>query len=216
MSPEGSVSLDSAALIVVDMQTDFITGSLPVPGASAIIERVNLWIEIFEDLERPIVYSMDWHAAKGPHQERFPVHCVRGTDGAMIHGGVIYDPLGMPKVFTVLKGLGEDDGFSVCSQPSDIFTMAVSGDRATYPSVDALLKAQAVDTAVVVGVATDYCVRATVLDLLRLGYTVVLQLDAIAGVDLLASQAAVWEMQAAGAVLMADEKPVPCTVDAVA
>ncbi len=200
------VAYDTATLLVIDVQNDFVDGSLPVPGAVQVLSTVNLWVEIFEDLERPIIYSLDWHPASTPHFDRWPVHCVEGTAGAQIHPDVIYDPIGMQNVYTVQKGMGQDDGYSVCSQPSDIFKMGKSKRLQHFDSVATVLAIENTKTVIVVGLATDYCVRQSVLDVLKLGHRVVVILEGIAGVTPITEQEAIAEMSDAGAEFMFEDK----------
>jgi nicotinamidase/pyrazinamidase len=204
-------SFEHAALLVVDMQNDFIDGSLTVPNGVSIIPQVNLWVEIFEDLERPILYSMDWHPAQTPHFDRWPVHCVAGTLGAQIHTDVIYEPGEMANVITILKGRGQDDGYSVCSEPSLI--MSVYPLDVRYESVAAALHTTQTEVVYVVGLATDFCVNASVHDLLQRGFKVVVILNAVAGVDTLGALDALEGMDRAGARLMIGETTEVCEVD---
>ena len=168
------------ALVVVDMQNDFVhsDGSLHVARAPDAIGRVNEEIAAARAAGSPIVFTQDWHPPDTPHfVERggtWPPHCVRGTWGARLHDSldVPSDPL------LVRKGTGYEDGYSG-------FTVwDLDSDAEAPTELDTLLRDRDVDRAVIVGVATDVCVRATALDALRLGYTTEVVADATAAVDL--------------------------------
>ncbi|HEY8772777.1 MAG TPA: isochorismatase family protein, partial [Candidatus Limnocylindria bacterium] len=121
----------------------------------------------------------------------WPVHCVAGTWGAELHPGlVVAGP-------SVRKGSNGEDGYSG-------FTMrdpTTGEDRPT--ELDGLLQQHAVERVVICGLATDYCVRGTVLDARRLGYETVVLTDAIAAVELAPGDGAraLAEMAEAGAAL---------------
>jgi nicotinamidase/pyrazinamidase len=125
-----------------------------------------------------IVATQDWHPESTPHFEKdggiWPVHCVGDTWGAELHPDLAL-PEGSPRV---RKGTNGEDGYSG-------FTMRDPTTGAEMPTeLDALLRDRGVDRVVVVGLATDYCVSATALDAVRLGYDTALLSDAVAAVDL--------------------------------
>jgi nicotinamidase/pyrazinamidase len=188
-----------AALVVVDVQNDFAdpSGSLSVAGAEAVIPTVNaaLWDAV--DGGAFIVATQDWHPESTPHFAKdggvWPVHCVADSWGAELHPALSLPP-DAPRV---RKGANGEDGYSG-------FTMRdpVSGEeRAT--ELDGLLRERGVERVVVCGLATDYCVRATALDAVRLGYRVELLAEAVAAVELEPGdgERALDEMRAAGVVI---------------
>jgi nicotinamidase/pyrazinamidase len=164
------------ALIVVDVQNDFADpmGSLSVAGGESIIPTINAEIQRATAAGSPVVYTRDWHPASTPHFAKdggiWPVHCVAGTWGAEFHPGLVVDG---PEIH---KGAAGEDGYSG-------FTMRdpVSGET-TPTGLDGLLGP--VHRIVVVGLATDYCVKASALDGLDLGYEVTVLTDAVKAVDL--------------------------------
>ena len=178
----------SSALIIVDIQNDFCAedGVLPVPGCRSIVENVNKYIEVFERRGQIIAASRDWHPPNhisfkvrgGP----WPPHCIQWSKGAEF-----YPELKLPKeVLIISKGTNPDaEAYS-----------AFDGTELHY-----LLSKRGIRRIFVCGVATDYCVRATVMDALKLGYEVILLSDAIAGVSDESSRKAVLEMIRSGAVL---------------
>jgi nicotinamidase/pyrazinamidase len=168
------------ALLVVDLQHDFAdpVGSLYVRGAEEIIPEVNAAIAAALDEGADVIYSQDWHPANTPHFEKdggvWPVHCVGGTWGAELH-----PDLEMPSDAPhIRKGTGGEDGYSG-------FTMRdpVSGEERST-GLDALLKERGVERVVIMGLATDYCVQASVLDAARLGYVTAVLTDLCAPVNL--------------------------------
>jgi nicotinamidase/pyrazinamidase len=168
------------ALVVVDMQNDFAhpAGGLAVAGGDAIVPAVNDAIREATDGGALVVATQDWHPESTPHFAKdggiWPVHCVGGTWGAEIHPGVQL-PAGAPGV---RKGANGEDGYSG-------FTMRdpTSGEE-TPTELESLLRDREIERVVVCGLATDYCVKATALDAVRLGFSVALLGSAIAAVDL--------------------------------
>lgn len=185
------------ALLVVDLQNDFAdpAGSLAVPGAERVIAAVNELIDAAQRAGALIVYTQDWHPRRTPHFETdgglWPVHCVAETWGARLHPDLRADagPI-------VRKGVGGEDGYSG-------FTMrdADGGEQPT--ELAALLREQGVERAVVVGLATDYCVKATALDAVALGFETTVVERAVAAVNLEPGDgaAALSELAAAGATI---------------
>jgi nicotinamidase/pyrazinamidase len=168
----------STALVVVDVQNDFAdpAGSLYVRGGDEVVSRINDEIQLASADGAFVVYTQDWHPPSTPHFAKdggvWPVHCVADTWGAQLHPGlVVAGP-------SVRKGSNGEDGYSG-------FTMrdSVSGeDRPT--ELAALLEERGISRVVVCGLATDYCVRGTVLDARRLGFETVVLTGAVASVDL--------------------------------
>ncbi|MCC7104766.1 MAG: nicotinamidase [Chloroflexi bacterium] len=184
-----------SALLVVDVQNDFCAGgSLEVKGGDEIVPVLNHWIERARDASRPIVATRDWHPAETIHFQAYggtwPPHCVQGTQGARFHPG-----LALPNdALIVSSGTRPDeDGYSGFD--------AVDEDG--QPLSEALRR-RGVRKVYVGGLATDYCVRATVLDALKAGFEVGLIRSAVRGVDLQPgdSERALEEMRAAGAEIV--------------
>ena len=158
------------ALIVVDMQNDFMPGgALPVPEGDSIVPRLNEYIKLFEGRALPVFFTRDWHpenhiSFKG-HGGIWPPHCVQNTEGAMFHKDL---KMPLDNKFIISKGTSPDFD-------------AYSGFQGTV--LDSLLRERGVKRVFVGGVATDYCVKNTVLGALNLGYSAILLLDGIKGVD---------------------------------
>lgn len=185
----------TGALVVVDMQNDFAdpSGSLYVRGAEAVIARVNDEVQRAATGGALVVYTQDWHPASTPHFAKdggvWPVHCVADTWGAELHPDLIVAGA------SVRKGSNGEDGYSG-------FTMRDPITGVERPTeLEALLRERGVTRVVVCGLATDYCVRGTVLDACRLGFEPTVVGDAIAAVDLAPGdgERALGEMVEAGA-----------------
>ena len=187
------------ALVVVDLQNDFAdpTGGLSVAGGDAIVSRVNDEIRAATDAGALVVATQDWHPESTPHFAKdggvWPVHCVAGTWGAELAPGLAL-PADAP---VIRKGANGEDGYSG-------FTMRDPLSEAELPTpLEPLLRERGVERLVVCGLATDYCVRATALDGVRLGFIVVLVADAVAAVDLEPGdgQRALEEMRRSGFII---------------
>ena len=174
------------ALIVVDVQNDFCPGgTLAVAHGDEVVAPLNKLIAEFLERGTPVFKSRDWHPAKTKHFATYggtwPVHCVQGTKGAEFHPALTDDP----RVHVVSKGLGDEDSYS-----------AFDGtDLASQ------LHGLGVEEVLVGGLATDYCVKNTVLDALSQGFAVKALTNAMRPVDLEPGDGdrAIEEMRAAGA-----------------
>ena len=186
------------ALVVVDLQNDFAdpAGSLSVAGGEAIVPTVNEAVRAARSGGAMLVATQDWHPESTPHFARdggiWPVHCVGGTWGSELHPAFEL-PADAPRV---RKGTAGEDGYSG-------FTMRDPTGEETPTELEALLRAGGVDRVVVCGLATDYCVKATALDAVRLGFAVTLLGDAVAAVNLVDGDGdrALAELQEAGVTL---------------
>lgn len=197
---EGSeVTYDGrSALLIVDLQNDFAdpAGSLSVRGGAGIVPLVNREAAAARAAGALVVITQDWHPEVTPHFAKdggiWPVHCVAGTWGAELHPDLEADG---PRVRT---GSNSDDGYSGFTTRD----LRTGEERPT--ELEGLLRSHGVERVVVCGLATDYCVRATVLDALRLGFETTVLADAVAAVDLVAGDGdrAIDEMRAAGAVIV--------------
>ncbi|MCS3780560.1 isochorismatase family protein [Tsukamurella ocularis] len=177
----------TTALIVVDVQNDFCEGgSLAVAGGAQVARRIH------DDLleSYPVIAATrDWHVDPGAHfsaspdfVDSWPVHCRARTEGAQFHPNLRL-PVRVP-VFS--KGA---------------YSAAYSGFEAHDTDGAVLaewLAARGVSSVDVVGIATDYCVRATALDALAAGLTVRVLADYTAGVAEESTRAALAEFAAAG------------------
>lgn len=187
----------NAALVIVDVQNDFCPGgSLAVSDGDQVVPALNLYIERFAAADLPIFATRDWHPPMTAHFKiyggQWPVHCVQGSFGAEFHmalklaGGVLI----------VSKGMAADaDSYS-----------GFDGVDSSGIGLAELLRRSNATRIFVGGLATDYCVKQTVLDGLKLGFAVTLLADCVRGVDLTPgdSQRALGEMIGAGATTIHD------------
>lgn len=176
---------ENTALVIVDVQHDFLPGgALGVPGGDQVIDP------ILREADKVglVVATRDAH----PHDHSsfaseggpWPVHCVDGTHGAELHPSIA----ALPAKRTINKGTNKA-------------VEQYSGFSGTH--LGTMLKAEGFNKVIVAGLATDYCVKATVLDALAEGFEVEVLSDGIRGVDVQPgdSERAVEEMRAAGAVV---------------
>ena len=168
------------ALIVVDVQNDFAdpAGSLSVAGGDAIVPAVSREARAAVDDGAIVVATQDWHPESTPHFAKdggpWPVHCVAGTWGAELHPDLAL-PDDAP---SVRKGINGEDGYSGFTTRDPL-----TGETAKT-ELDGLLRDAGVEHVVAVGLATDYCINATALDAIELGYRTDVLVDACAPVDL--------------------------------
>ena len=174
-----AASYDSkTALVVVDVQNDFAdpSGSLYVREGERVVPLVNEEIRRAKEAGAPVVYTQDWHPESTPHFEKdggiWPVHCVMGTWGAEFHPNLTVEGE------VVQKGSDGKDGYSGFSVRDP-----QSGEEAPT-RLEGLLRDGGVERIVVVGLATDYCVKETAIDGAQKGFDVTVLRDAIRAVDL--------------------------------
>jgi len=186
---------EKMALILVDVQNDFCPGgALAIPDGDRVVEPLNRAAAAFAAAGLPVFATRDWHPPQTRHFQPFggpwPVHCVQDSVGAAFHSDLRL-PAGTILLF---KGIDEhQDGYS-----------AFDGVTETGSSLAELLTEHGISHLCIGGLATDYCVRTTVLDAGKHGLTVTVLSDAVAGVDLQPgdSERALAEMRAAGARML--------------
>lgn len=180
------------ALVIVDVQNDFCPGgSLEVAEGDHVVPICNEYMRRAHAAGMPIFATRDWHPANTRHFNTnggpWPPHCVQNTPGAQFH-----PDLRLPEGTTVVsKGQGvEDEGYSMID--------AQAPDGRLLADV---LRSMGVTRVHVGGLATDYCVRATVLDALEAGLEARVLTDAVRAVDVQPGDGrrALEEMRAAGA-----------------
>jgi nicotinamidase/pyrazinamidase len=168
----------ATALVVLDVQNDFAdpAGGLYVRGGEQVVPLVNQEAAAAREAGAHVVFTQDWHPADTPHFAKdggtWPVHCVAGTWGAELHPDL------QVTGERVRKGTGGEDGYSG-------FTVRDPMTGAAAPTaLEGMLRDAGAQRLVVCGIATDYCVRETVLDGLRLGFPTTVLRDAVRAVDL--------------------------------
>ena len=181
------------ALIVVDVQNDFCPGgSLAVTRGDEVVAPLNKFIKEFLDRGEPVFKTRDWHPAKTKHFAAYggvwPVHCVQNSHGAEFHPDLIDDP----RITIISKGIDESaDGYS-----------GFDGTQLAQ-----LLREQGVEEVWIGGLATDYCVKHTVLDALHGGFRVKALGDAMRAVNVNPADGtkAIEEMRSKGAEIVGSE-----------
>lgn len=167
-------------LIGVDIQNDFIDGSLAVPDGEAVVAPFNRIAEATRRIGGTVLLTRDWHPQETPHFDTsggpWPVHCVADTDGAAFHPDLVV----APHDIIVSKGMGQTDGYSGWE--------GIAQDEQTIETV-VTPTTQAEKVRVFIGgLATDYCVKATAIDVARVfatneRVTTYLLRDAVRGVE---------------------------------
>ena len=192
------------ALLIIDVQNDFCkNGALEVPHANTIIPVINNLIERFDI----IIQTQDWHPAghqsfasthdgKEPFetigvdygtQVLWPDHCVQGTNGAEFHPDLVTD-----KSQVIIR-----KGFR---KKIDSYSAFYENDQRTKTGLTGYLKTRGIKDLYTVGLATDFCVKWSVVDGLKEGFNVTVVKDAIKGIDIDGSvDEAISEMKDAGA-----------------
>jgi nicotinamidase/pyrazinamidase len=181
-------------LLLVDPQNDFCPGgSLAVADGDAVMPVLNEWITAAERAGVPIFVSRDWHPPKTTHFKEYggvwPPHCVMDTRGAEFHPDLRLTS----DAVVVSKGMGEtEDAYSAFAARDDSNIL-----------LGALLKARNVNHLYIAGLATDYCVKNSVLDALNLRLGVTLVTEGMRAVNLQPTdgEQALAEMRARGAQL---------------
>jgi nicotinamidase/pyrazinamidase len=183
----------STALFIIDVQNDFTEGgALGVEGGAAVAAGISEYVTGNPSEYDHVFASRDWHdgdndngghfSAHPDFVDSWPAHCVSGTEGAEYHPALdrsfidvhVRKGQGRP-AYSIFEGTTEDDS-----------------------TVTAALAALGVDEVDIVGIATDYCVRASALDAVAAGLKTRVLVDLVAGVAPESSSAALAELDAAG------------------
>ncbi|MFD5278828.1 isochorismatase family protein [Pseudarthrobacter sp. NPDC058362] len=188
----------SRALIIVDVQNDFCEGgSLAVTGGAAVAGAISDYVDSHHAAFDHIVATQDWHIDPGSHfsdtpdfKDSWPPHCVAGTRGAELHPDL--DTEYIQAYFQKGQYAAAYSGFEGLLAPEDAVPTGErqpgTGDLDRFaPNEDAIglddwLQSHDVEDVVVVGIATDYCVRATALDAVQAGYSVTVIRSLTAGI----------------------------------
>lgn len=179
---------DNTALIIVDVQNDFCTGgALEVPAGESVVQPINGIMSLYDC----IIATQDWHPRghfsfasshedkqvyetvpfQGGLQTLWPDHCIAGTDGAMLHPELDTAPIDL----ILRKG----------TDPSiDSYSAFYENDHTTNTGLAGYLAARGIESVVICGLATDFCVYFTALDALQCGLDVSLFIDGVRGIDI--------------------------------
>ena len=201
----------STALLVIDVQNDFCPGGqLAVADGDQVVNPINQMIS----RANMVIATQDWHPAGhtsfasrhdgrspfetievsyGP-QTLWPDHCVQGTHGAALHSDLHVDCVEM----IIRKGFRTE---------VDSYSAFFENDKTTVTGLHGYLQDRGVQTLVMAGLATDYCVAYSALDAARLGYNVQVILPACRAIDLAGSLAAAAQQMTASGVGLFDSLP---------
>jgi nicotinamidase-related amidase len=181
--------VSNRALIVVDVQNDFCPGgALAVSNGDEVVAPLNELIDEFLAKDEPVYKSRDWHSLTTKHFSQYggtwPVHCVQNTRGAEFHPQLKDDP----RIRVVSKGLGDTDCYSAFDETD----------------LEQQLRQQGIEVLWIGGLATDYCVKNTVLDARKRGFKVRALSGAMRAVNLQPEDGAkaIEEMRDAGAEIV--------------
>lgn len=183
------------ALLMIDLQNDFMPGgALAVPNGDQVIPIANKLQDYFEI----IIATQDWHpayhssfAVNHPEQIGWPMHCVQNTKGA-----AFVDGLNMSQInHIVQKGIDVD---------IDSYSGFFDNLHQKATSLENYLRSLKITDLYILGVATDYCVKFTVMDACHLGFKTFLIVDACRGINMHEGdvEKAIEEMQTAGAIII--------------
>ncbi|RRZ95736.1 bifunctional nicotinamidase/pyrazinamidase [Erwinia sp. 198] len=201
----------SQALILIDLQNDFCPGvALAVKDGDSTLAVANRYAAEFHRVQRPVVATLDWHPANhgsfasvsgkpagtlgeldGLPQIWWPDHCVQCSAGAELHPELNRRYLSMQ----IYKG----------EQPLiDSYSAFFDNGHRSKTALDSWLKSRGVTSLTMMGLATDYCVKYSVLDALALGYQVQVVAAGCRGVNLSPqdSEIALAEMANKGAIVI--------------
>jgi nicotinamidase/pyrazinamidase len=177
------------ALIVVDVQNDFCPGgSLAVAQGDEVVAPLNKLITEFLERGEPVFKTRDWHPAQTKHFRAYggtwEVHCVQNTKGAEFHQDLLDDK----HIRVISKGLGDEDSYSGFDRTDLALQLRRLGVTEVW----------------IGGLATDYCVKNTVLDALKEGFHVKAIAEAMKPVNIDPGDGAraLEEMRTAGAEII--------------
>ena len=211
MTTDVDLKAVAAALLVIDVQNDFCPGGqLAVTDGDQVVGPINQMIS----QANAVIATQDWHPAGhtsfasrhdgrnpfetievsyGP-QTLWPDHCVQGTEGAAFHPDLHIDVAQM----IIRKGF--------CAEV-DSYSAFFENDKTTVTGLHGYLQDRGVQTLVMAGLATDYCVAYSALDAARLGYEVQVILPACRAIDLEGSLAAAAQQMTSAGVRLSDSLP---------
>ncbi len=179
---------DNSALIVVDVQNDFCPGgALPVREGDKVVPILDVYIQRFKERGLAVYFTRDWHPENHMSFKLqggiWPPHCVQNTSGARFHPDLLIPS----DAIIISKGIDPDRDAYSGFQGTDLYS---------------LLKERDIRRLFIGGLATDYCVKSTVLDGLKSGFEVIFLADASRGVDVKPgdSQRAIEDMLREGAI----------------
>ena len=211
-----TLNFSETALIIIDVQNDFCPGgALAIERGDTIVKVINSLSSLFASRSAMVAASQDWHP-KGhasfasthgrqagtsmdlpnvKDQTLWPDHCVQGSEGADFHMDLDLNPVNL----IIRKGFRMD---------LDSYSVFFENDRKTATGLDAFLKTHSINTVLLGGLATDYCVLYSALDAVSLGYKTIIAEDAVMGVNfpIGSVEAAIKKLKDAGVIFINSEQ----------
>jgi len=186
----------NTVFVDIDTQFDFMNprGNLYVPDAEDIVGNIKILFDYAKEHKIKILSSTDAHVVDDPEFKLFPAHCIKGSPGnqkieaSTCSNNIIIEN----REQKITESIMDHEQIIVESQTFDIFESI---------NTDKIVKKLDAQSFVVFGVATDYCVKAAVLGLLKRGYNVSLVTDATKAITKVGNEKSLNEMEGAGAVL---------------
>lgn len=189
------------ALLVIDVQNDFCEGgALACEGGAAVAAKISSFLADHKESYDFVIASRDWHTPNDSNDGHFPpagiepdyvktwpLHCIAGTQGAEYHPN-----LDISLIDVHIKKGQSANGYSIFD--------GVTEDGLTFTD---FLESNAITEVDVVGIATDYCVRASALDSVRKGLQVRVISSLTAGVSPESIEKAIDEMVDSGIAVVA-------------
>jgi len=157
-------------LLIVDVQNDFCPGgALAVTDGDAVVSPLNAISAALSQKGGRVAATQDWHPAGHSSFGQWPSHCVQGTKGAEFHSSLDLNPVSI----IIRKGF---------RQELDSYSAFFENDSCTATGLEGCIKQTNIETVIIGGLATDYCILYSAMDSRRLGFNTIVVSDAVRGV----------------------------------
>ncbi|MCL2440542.1 MAG: nicotinamidase [Treponema sp.] len=166
-----NINPNRTLLLIVDVQNDFCPGgALAVNDGDAVAAPLNALSAALTARGGRAAATQDWHNAEHSSFLQWPCHCVQGTKGAEFHPNLDLNPV----TIIIRKGF---------RQELDSYSAFFENDSSTATGLEGCIKQTNIETVIIGGLATDYCVLYSAMDSRRLGFNTIVVTDAIRGVN---------------------------------
>jgi len=167
-----NINPNKTLLLIVDVQNDFCPGgALAVNEGDAVVAPLNGLANALSAKGGRVAATQDWHGQDHCSFTHWPVHCVKGTKGADFHPNLDLNPV----TLIIRKGF---------RQELDSYSAFFENDSCTATGLEGCIKQTNIETVIIGGLATDYCVLYSAMDSRRLGFNTIVISDAVRGVGL--------------------------------
>lgn len=188
-------------LLIIDVQNDFCPGgALAVKDGDSVVAPLNTLSAAITARGGRVAASQDWHPQDHvSFQGTWPPHCIQGTAGANFHKDLGLNPVSM----IIRKGFRKE---------LDSYSAFFENDRVTPTGLEGWMRSLGLETVIIGGLATDYCVFYSAMDSVKLGFKTIVVNDAVKGVGLPEGsiEAAISEMKSAGIEFIDSESLCRC------